>query len=264
MVRDELFERAKEMAAEWNIDTGTSRLTAYQQHGVNVPANTPKQYWRRALYLPLVNHLIQELNERLMKQHDQFLRQYLIPTKVNLLNSDTTDKIFCTYANDLTERVIFDGEIERWKSKRKQLPSENPTTLQDTLCQSGIRSCIPMSLLVSQRFWQCQCQQQPWNHHSVACKESKRTCTLLASREALWARISTRVQWHKHWHRQGGPGVLHQETPQFGIWILNTCTQTFLWPYILECHSNTCSFVFALIILYRSTEIQHLRELIVT
>ena len=44
-------------------------------------------------------------------------------------------------------------------------------------------------------------------------------------------RVETRsVQLHKHRYRQGGPGVLHQETPQFGIWILNSCTQTFLEP----------------------------------
>ena len=31
-------------------------------------------------------------------------------------------------------------------------------------------------------------------------------------------RVETRsVQLHKHRYRQGGPGVLHQETPQFGI-----------------------------------------------
>ena len=57
----------------------------------------------------------------------------LIPTKLTLLNPDTTDKIFCTYANDLTERVNFYGEIV-WKSKWKQLSSEKPSTLQDTLC----------------------------------------------------------------------------------------------------------------------------------
>ena len=40
------------------------------------------------------------------------------------------------------------------------------------------------------------------------------------SREALWARASTCVQRHKHRHRQDCLGVLCQETPQFGIWIL--------------------------------------------
>ena len=38
---------------------------------------------------------------------------------------------------------------------------------------------------------------------------------------------------------KSGPGVLHQETAQIGIWILNSCTQNFPWLYILECHVNT-------------------------
>ena len=58
------------MAAKWNIEPTKPHLATNQQHRVNVPAATPKEYWRRALYLPLVDHLLEELNERLLKQHD--------------------------------------------------------------------------------------------------------------------------------------------------------------------------------------------------
>lgn len=47
IVWDELFEMAKEVAVEWNIDRRTPRLTANQQQRVNVPANTPKQQRRK-------------------------------------------------------------------------------------------------------------------------------------------------------------------------------------------------------------------------
>ena len=75
MVWNELFKRAKEIAAEWNTDPRTPRLTANQQNRDNVPANTPKQYWRRALYLPLVAHLIQELNRAISHPHKARLAQ---------------------------------------------------------------------------------------------------------------------------------------------------------------------------------------------
>ena len=87
IVWDELFEMAKEMEVEWNIDQRTPHLTANQQHRVNVPANTPKQQGRKALYLLLVDHLIQELNERLLKQSDRFLGKYLISTKLQVTQS---------------------------------------------------------------------------------------------------------------------------------------------------------------------------------
>ena len=104
IVWDELFKIVKEMAVEWNIDRRTPRLIAYQQHRVNFPANTPKQQRRKALFLLLVDHLIKEFNERLLKQSDRFLGQYLIPTKLNLLNPDTTDRIFCSYASKQLDR----------------------------------------------------------------------------------------------------------------------------------------------------------------
>ena len=81
------------------------------------------------------------------------------------------------------------------------------------------------------------------------------SATMWVERLHLWAYTSTCIQGHEHRHRQGCPGVLYQETPQFGIWILNTCIQTLLWPYILE---FPLRFLFALFILNRSREIQHL------
>jgi len=69
------------MAAEWNIEPKMPRLATNQRHRVNVLAATPKEYWKRTLCLPLVDHLLEELNQRLLKQHDRFLGQYLIPHK---------------------------------------------------------------------------------------------------------------------------------------------------------------------------------------
>ena len=83
----------------------------------------------------MVDNLLEELNERLLKQHDRFLGQYFIPTKIHPLNADTTDKIFNTYEPDLTKRTVFDGEIVRWKAKRAHVdPEDKPVTLQHTLC----------------------------------------------------------------------------------------------------------------------------------
>jgi len=111
------------------------RLATNQRHRVNVVATTPDEYCGRALYLLLVEHLLEELNERLLKQHDRFLGQYHIPTKIHLLNPDTREKFFNTFELDLTERTVFDGGNVRWKAKRAHVdPEDKPTTLQYTLC----------------------------------------------------------------------------------------------------------------------------------
>ena len=87
-VWSELFERAKELAAGCEIEPSVPRMSAIQRNRANVPAVTPQQYWYRALYLPLVDHLVQELNDRLLNHNDRFLGQYLIPTQLGSLNRE--------------------------------------------------------------------------------------------------------------------------------------------------------------------------------
>ena len=55
------------------------------------------------------------------------------------------------------------------------------------------------------------------------------------SREALWARASTCIQGHKHRHRQDN--VQEFCARKCHSLAFEFCTQTFLWPYIFECHS---------------------------
>ena len=73
------------------------------------------------------------------------------------------------------------------------------------------------------------------------------------SREALWARASTCIQGHKHWHRQDNvQEFCARKMPQFGIWILYANL-----PLALHFRMPLC-FVFASFILNGSREIQHL------
>ena len=81
-VWSELFERATEFAAGCEIEPRVPMISTIHLNRVNVPAVSPQQYWYRALYLPLVDHIIQELNDRLLNHNDQFLGQYLIPTQL--------------------------------------------------------------------------------------------------------------------------------------------------------------------------------------
>ena len=58
----ELYERGKQVAADVDIEPTIPRTAERQQNRVNIPAETPEMYWQRAVYFPLIGHLIQELN----------------------------------------------------------------------------------------------------------------------------------------------------------------------------------------------------------
>lgn len=73
-----------------------------QRYLVNVSAVTPQQFRYTTLYWSLIEHLIQEHNERLLTHHDRFLGQYLIPTQLGTLNVDAMDKTYNVYKSGLS------------------------------------------------------------------------------------------------------------------------------------------------------------------
>ena len=90
-------------------------------------------YWQRAVYFPLVDHLDQELNDRLLSQENRFLGQYLVPAKLNASNSGKQDKLYETYKTDLSKKRDFDNEILRWQTKWSHSTDEKQVTLAETL-----------------------------------------------------------------------------------------------------------------------------------
>ena len=132
MVWDALYECAEGMAAECGIEPSMPRLAVAQQHRVNVPADTPKQCWRRAVYLPLLDHMVQELNDRLLCHNDRFLGQYLLPSNVSTASREVLDKIHETYRGDLSDKVVYDNKVIRWKTKWAHT-LEKPNGLVETI-----------------------------------------------------------------------------------------------------------------------------------
>ena len=92
----------------------------------------PQTYWQRAVYLPLIDHLIQEINDRLLSQEDRFPGQYLLPTKLQGLTNDVQDKMYAAYTNDLTDTREYNNEMFRWE-KVAAVQLENDQQLCQTL-----------------------------------------------------------------------------------------------------------------------------------
>ena len=80
-VWEALMEKAIDIASDYGIDPSSPRTAGRQQHRNNVPANTPSAYWKRAMYLPFLDHLVTEINEKLVVPLPGFQAQLLIPGK---------------------------------------------------------------------------------------------------------------------------------------------------------------------------------------
>ena len=133
-------------------------------------------YWQRAVYFPLADHLVQELNDRLLLQENRFLGQYLVPAKLNAFNSGLqVDKLYETYKTDLSEKRDFDNEILRWQTKWSHSTDKNPVTLTGTVSSTLIRTFIPTCSQLLLSSWQCQCQLLSPNDLLPRCAEWRRT-----------------------------------------------------------------------------------------
>ena len=97
-------------------------------------------YWQRAVYFPLVDHLLQEQNDRLLSQENCFLGQYLVPAKLHALNSGVQDKLYETHKTALSEKRDFDNEMLRWQTKWSHSTDEKPVT---HLTESQIQHANP-------------------------------------------------------------------------------------------------------------------------
>ena len=63
-VWEALMEKAIEIASDYGIDPSWPRTAGRQQHHNNVPADTPSAYWKRAMYLPFLDDLVTDIDEK--------------------------------------------------------------------------------------------------------------------------------------------------------------------------------------------------------
>jgi hypothetical protein len=99
-----------------------------------VPADTPEEYWRRSIYYPLLDHITNELETRLVVPKDRFLAQYLIPSKLASLTPKRELQVFMPFAGNLPDNnfATYKAEMVRWKCKWQNV-TEKLSTLIDTL-----------------------------------------------------------------------------------------------------------------------------------
>jgi len=132
LVWNSLFETAVSIASDFEIDPSIPRRAGRQQHRANYAINDPKDYWRVSLYNVFADHLVQQMEERLLKNEGRFDAANLLPPKLAGLN-DKVHNIYTAYSADLNvTEDEFRDEAKRWKT-RWAIGEVKPASLIDTL-----------------------------------------------------------------------------------------------------------------------------------
>lgn len=104
-----------------------------------MPASTLKEYFKRAIYLPFLDALIQQLNIRFGEQTKSMIRALsLLPPNVNKLTEEAEMEVFEYYKDDMPSSDSYRQELKIWKALWIN-QEQKPDTLTSTITDS--RSC---------------------------------------------------------------------------------------------------------------------------
>ena len=109
-----------------------------QRHRVSIPASNPSEYFRRTITVPILDHLLSELDKRFSshKKNPAFQDLYLVPSMLVTEDLATVSSMVMEvrelYAIDLPNVSSLCGEIHNWYTKWKSEKKDNdslPSTL---------------------------------------------------------------------------------------------------------------------------------------
>ncbi|CAC5389178.1 unnamed protein product [Mytilus coruscus] len=124
-----LYDEAVELAEHFGIIPSKPRTTGRQRNRANPAVVGIQDYRRVTLYIQFLDHLLNELRDRLVNSEERFLAQMLLPNNLKSLNRDHQIRIFRAYESDLQSEDQFLLEIKRWVARWDIYPSKKPDQL---------------------------------------------------------------------------------------------------------------------------------------
>ena len=134
----EWFDLAVTTAANVGVVPSIPRRTNQQQHRANVPAQTPSHNYKRAVAIPLLDHLQSEM-KTYFNPDDVLSSLFNLLPEVIVVGDRNSDigAALEFYDNDLPSPHVVDVELLRWK--RKWCGTEDRCRLSQK-CSSDTRS----------------------------------------------------------------------------------------------------------------------------
>ncbi|CAC5359187.1 unnamed protein product [Mytilus coruscus] len=149
-VLDALYGKALEIAADFELNPCTPRRAGRQIHRANHPVQDPQEYWKVSLFYIFLDHLVTELESRLIQSEDRFLAEYLVPVKLQGLTSDNIETICNAYNDDIGTPEQLQEEISRWKTRWSMTILETkPKTLHETVVTTNKNLYPNISAIIS-------------------------------------------------------------------------------------------------------------------
>ncbi|XP_014675618.1 PREDICTED: 52 kDa repressor of the inhibitor of the protein kinase-like [Priapulus caudatus] len=150
---DKWFAAASDICSAVGTEPALPRRCGWQRHRENTPADTPSDFFKRAVTIPLLDHIINEMQSRFTELHCTALKGIaLVPSALVALpaSQGNLDDFIDTYRADLPSPMTVAAEVECWQQKWLLHHSKDdlPETITDALRHSGMYPNIEMLLRI--------------------------------------------------------------------------------------------------------------------
>lgn len=129
-----LFSAASIMAQLAQVPIVKPRIVGCQTLRTNVPAENVEEYFRRAIFIPFLDGLINELQERFSGENRNAMQaMFLIPQNLLKMPESSLECMKQYYEDDLPYPGDLEQEVRLWKRKWSSSRENLPATLSKTL-----------------------------------------------------------------------------------------------------------------------------------
>ena len=142
------YQKMKAMARKAGLDQLiTPRTCNRQTLRSNVPYDTVEEYYKRAVYIPFLDGMVQEFDTRFTTLSVQAVSTMnFIPSKCSDLSENVIHKVFTRFKDDISLSYdLFQQEAKLWKvfwSDKSVKPSTMKDTLQHPSTSTSMFSCL--------------------------------------------------------------------------------------------------------------------------
>ncbi|KAK5649293.1 hypothetical protein RI129_000322 [Pyrocoelia pectoralis] len=121
----DIFKSVEAICSQEEITIKVPRTTGRQTTRENVPHDSPETYFRRAAFIPFLDHVIIQIKER-FTAHKETLSSFEVLLNETSEDKVYTERLFGQYKNSIaaTDASQLFGEIKIWHQKLKQVELE--------------------------------------------------------------------------------------------------------------------------------------------
>ena len=117
-----IYVQCVRMAEQVGTVPEAPRVTKRQQHRTNPEASSVEEYYRRAVVIPFIDHIIQSLEDRFSPCSLIASSLLGIVPSVCCTREVCVDKAIHQYISDLPSPELFPAEMRRWKQRYIKMP----------------------------------------------------------------------------------------------------------------------------------------------